>query len=418
MNVEKGITQQETSESIYSKIYNFFLLEVLQKDPVKKKQIYLISKEDLKKFYDLIKYDSLKELKANKDKEFNQKSIEDYYKENKIDLKPLDKDKKIKIKEKTEEKEINDNMEIINEIVVEILQSIGYEIEIKKKEEQNEQDEIKNNKTEPNKEISQTQAKDVNKNEEQIKQEKGDKDNKAEEKNINKEKEKEETKKVEEEKPKEKKEEIKKEEDNKLTNEKEPKKSEGEKNKSPKEEKKHNEPNNKIQKQEEIIKPNDNIDQLTPEKVQFNQQQMMIIQQYFMENGWENNFINNYLLNIPAESEVPDDGLPHAKNGIIQLESNKPSLGLQNVGASFYMNATLECLIHIKELSQLLLSAFFFKYPMKNKDYAEKHKLTLNYINLLSQVFFPKLYGNQSKYYAPYEFKSIICEINPLFEGE
>ena len=180
-----------------------------------------------------------------------------------------------------------------------------------------------------------------------------------------------------------------------------------------------------IPKEKDNNNENDIVNQLTPEQIQFIQQQLqmqemqrqMMIQKYFLDNGWENNFINNYLLNIPAESEELDDGLPHAKNGIIQLDSDKPTLGLQNVGATCYMNATLECLIHMKELSQLLLSAFFFKYPRENKEYAEKHKLTLNYINLLSQVFFPKLNGNQSKNYAPYEFKAIISELNPLFQG-
>ena len=680
MSDEKEIIKQEQSESIYSKIYSFFLLEDLQKDDVKSKKLYLISKEDIKKFYDCIKYDSLKELKANKEKEFNLKSIEDYYKENKVDLKPLDKDIKIKIKEKTEEKEGNEKMEVISEIVVEILQSIGYEIEIIKKEAQSKQDEIKDTKTEQNKEATQEQAKseakEVNKTEEQTNQkkgeekkdenekkdeekgdkmnkeedkekekineklediakkggeestniEKGDKKKKAEEEKLNKGKE--EPTKVEEEKPKENKEEIKKEGENNLTNEKLNKKpeeennnpphteevkqqnddnkpiedkKEGEKkeiqsnneqiipqetnpkqndkvespanensdppkqeNNPPKHEKKdedkqeppkpeekeqkpekvgvntdpkHEQPKeadtlnidenkeeenkniidetsdnkecdkekiidkeiidkesnnkdktllcrkvnrgkdgeqneqetttkknkiegqpkqdeekneikkekneikeekneikeekNEIQNPNEIPKEKDNnnendiVNQLTPEQMLFIQQQLqmqemqrqMMIQKYFLDNGWENNFINNYLLNIPAENKELDDGLPYAKNGIIQLDSDKPTLGLQNVGATCYMNATLECLIHMKELSQLLLSAFFFKYPRENKEYAEKHKLTLNYINLLSQVFFPKLNGNQSKYYAPYEFKAIISELNPLFQG-
>ena len=671
MSVEKEITQQEPSGSIYSKIYNFFLLEDLQKDAVKSKHLYLISTKDLRKFHDCIKYASLKELKANKEKEFNQKSIEDYYKENNINLKPLDGDTKIKIIEKTEEKEGMENMEIISEIVVEILQSIGYEIEIIKKEEQNKQDETKDNKNEPKKDFPQEQAKsetkDVNKTEEQIKQEKeeekkeqekkgeeiqkeeepkkdelkADKTNKEEEKEkinekpedkdkkegeVNKEKEK------DGEKPKENKEDIKKEDEHKTTNENEEKKTEEQKKNPPqKEEINKDEANDATKKQEEAIKPNEgnkpteekkeedkkdaqannaqnipqktnliqnnkvespsnenndppkqennpstgekkdeekkeppkqeekeqksekvednsdpkneqtkeadtlnidekkeenkkdekykecikeikkdegiinkvsdntdksllnkkvnrekddeqneqeialkknkieeptkqeeekneiqkeqneiknpgeiqkeqneiknpeeiqkeqnnenvNANQLTPEQMLFIQQQMqmqqqMMIQKYFMENGWENNFINNYLLNIPANSEEPDDGLPHAKNGIIQLDSDKPTLGLQNVGATCYMNATLECLIHMKELSQLLLSAFFFKYPKENKDYAEKHKLTLSYINILSQVFFPKLNGNTSKYYAPYEFKNLISELNPLFQG-
>ena len=734
MSTQKEITQQDPTESIYSKIYSFFLLEDLQKDDVKAKKSYLISKEDLKKLYDCIKYDSLKELKTKKEKEFNQKSIEDYYKENKIELKPLDKDAKIKIKEKTEKKEENEKMEKISEIVVEILQNIGYIIENEKKEEQTKQDEIKENNTEPSKEISKDQtnieSKDVNKTKEQIKkekevekekkdkeqtketaEEKGDKTNKEEEKektnqdqedkdkendkkegdeksNIEKgakeKKEEEEKSKKEEQeeklkkeqeeklkkgqeeakpkekekekegnkedaqKPEEKNEEIKNEDDKKLSNTKDEPKPGEESNNAPKDEGKNDEPINEINKSEEEIKQNEfnikveekkeeekkeeekkeeekkepqennnqnipsesnpiqtvkvepsnnlnddppkqencqtkeekaseekneenknespkkeekeekpkivedntnvdpkheqpekadtlNIDenkeenenkindnkecikgnniiinkenqkidilnlesgnkdknllgekvnrsidgeqneqesnskrkkteekhkqeevneiknpeekkeekiekneiknpeeeqeqnennqnnivnQLTPEQIQQLQQmqQQFIMQKHLMDNGWENNFLNNYLFMIPNNKEIDYD-LPQVKNGLVQLESDKPSLGLQNVGATCYMNATLECLIHIKELSQLLLSAFSFKYPKEDQNYAAKHKLTLTYVNLLSQVFFPKINGNQSKYYAPYEFKNIISEINPLFQG-
>ena len=81
------------------------------------------------------------------------------------------------------------------------------------------------------------------------------------------------------------------------------------------------------------------------------------------------------------------------------------------------MNATLQCLMHIKELDEILLSAFFFNYPRENQNFAEKHKLSNQFVTLLSQVYFPKLNGNPNKYYAPYDFKNLISEINPLFAG-
>ena len=149
--------------------------------------------------------------------------------------------------------------------------------------------------------------------------------------------------------------------------------------------------------------------------LQMMQFQEMLFQKYLFEHGFENNFLNSYYQN--TNKEEPDDGLPQIVNGKVKLQSDKPSLGLQNVGATCYMNATLQCLIHIKELSEQLLSAFFFKYPRDNENFAAKHKLSNKYVNLLSQVFFPTLNGNSTKYYAPYEFKTIISEINPLFAG-
>ena len=154
--------------------------------------------------------------------------------------------------------------------------------------------------------------------------------------------------------------------------------------------------------------------EMTLRMMQF-QERMM--KKYFAEHGAENSFLNNYYQNTMTENNDPDDGLPQVVNGRIKLKSDKPSLGLQNVGATCYMNATLQCLIHIKELSEQLLSAFFFNYPRENKDYAEKHKLTNQFVTLLSQVYFPKLNGNPNKYYAPYDFKNLISEINPLFAG-
>ena len=158
---------------------------------------------------------------------------------------------------------------------------------------------------------------------------------------------------------------------------------------------------------------NNNIQdpQMTLQMMQF---QEMFMKKYFFEHGSENSFINNY---YQSASNEPEEGLPQVVNGRIKLRSDIPSLGLQNVGATCYMNATLQCLMHIKELDEILLSAFFFNYPRENKNYAEKHKLSNQFVTLLSQVYFPKLNGNPNKYYAPYDFKNLISEINPLFAG-
>ena len=168
-----------------------------------------------------------------------------------------------------------------------------------------------------------------------------------------------------------------------------------------------------IPKQEE--KKNEGVNMPTPEQMQ--QMYMMMVQNYLFTHGSENSFINNYSNLIYTQTNEPDPQLPQVVNGRIKLFPNEPSLGLQNVGATCYMNATLECLIHIKELSELLLSAFLLNYPRYNDKYNSTHKLSNAYITLLSNVFFPKLNGNTQKYFAPYEIKQLISEINPLFQG-
>ena len=228
--------------------------------------------------------------------------------------------------------------------------------------------------------------------------------------------------------------EIQNESDKDLTEEK-PKIEEKEENEINTKEKKDTNPENKenqietqnneqntINNEENINTNSDNINnnnsnnniqdpQMTLQMMQF---QEMFMKKYFFEHGSENSFINNY---YQSASNEPEEGLPQVVNGRIKLRSDIPSLGLQNVGATCYMNATLQCLMHIKELDEILLSAFFFNYPRENKNYAEKHKLSNQFVTLLSQVYFPKLNGNPNKYYAPYDFKNLISEINPLFAG-
>ena len=140
-----------------------------------------------------------------------------------------------------------------------------------------------------------------------------------------------------------------------------------------------------------------------------------IQEKYLKEHGGENKYINNYPLYIFDDDQKVY--LPKVKNGRIVLRKDIPSIGLKNVGGSCFMNATLECLIHIKELSEHLLSAFYFRFPRHLEDYPSKHPLSIEYMSMLSQVYFPKLYENNNNYYAPYSFKNLISKMNPLFKG-
>ena len=170
---------------------------------------------------------------------------------------------------------------------------------------------------------------------------------------------------------------------------------------------------------------NNNLDFLN-----FQMNLQMMIQKYLFEHGYENNFINTYYnisnLNTNNEEEKQiikyfrtkaENKQPNIFNGVVILNTQSPSLGLQNVGATCYMNSTLQCLIHVKELSELLLSAYYLKYPHGEKKVMENHKLSSEYINILRQVFFPTFYGNTSPCYAPYQFKELVGKLNPLFYG-
>ena len=79
--------------------------------------------------------------------------------------------------------------------------------------------------------------------------------------------------------------------------------------------------------------------------------------------------------------------------------------GLQNIGQTCYMNATIECLSNIKEITDYLLS-------LNENFISKKNSLTLSYRSLLVELF---LTGQEC--IVPEIFKSVIGELNPLFQG-
>ena len=105
-----------------------------------------------------------------------------------------------------------------------------------------------------------------------------------------------------------------------------------------------------------------------------------------------------------------DDNLPF--NDIRQQFNSCPKIGLQNIGATCYMNATLQCFCHIKKFLD------YFKYSKKVKDRTrnDKNGLTPSF-KLLVENLWPNNLSNLSKDYAPYEFKDKISNMNPLFKG-
>ena len=86
-------------------------------------------------------------------------------------------------------------------------------------------------------------------------------------------------------------------------------------------------------------------------------------------------------------------------------------IGLDNVGATCYMNATLQCFLNVKPLTEYLLNEQLFYKIYKNKG---SFTLSRAYCNLLEKVW---LDDTITKHYAPREFKRVISAKNPLFEG-
>ena len=92
-----------------------------------------------------------------------------------------------------------------------------------------------------------------------------------------------------------------------------------------------------------------------------------------------------------------------------------PNIGLNNVGATCFMNSTLQCLSHTKKLTNYFLNP-------KNKERIIKNNIALKDPNALqlSPLYLElitKLWAKDgSKNYSPYNFMNGIQSMNPLFQ--
>ena len=99
------------------------------------------------------------------------------------------------------------------------------------------------------------------------------------------------------------------------------------------------------------------------------------------------------------------------QNVIIPKKEERKKIGLQNIGATCYMNATLQCFVHIKEF------VGYFKKEKKKINVISDSK-TLSYsFKILIDNLWPEDTSKKETYYAPYEFKEKISNMNPLFQG-
>ena len=93
----------------------------------------------------------------------------------------------------------------------------------------------------------------------------------------------------------------------------------------------------------------------------------------------------------------------------IKKEKSPILVGLDNIGASCYMNATLQSLSNTDKLTDYFFTKFNYEPENKEKKISnEYYKLLVN----LHDV------NNMNKSYSPNDFKTIISQENQLFEGK
>ena len=175
--------------------------------------------------------------------------------------------------------------------------------------------------------------------------------------------------------------------------------------------------NNNVENFKKNYTPNDNINNINPKLNTLNNIDMNSdFQNYdFSENFNENiqNSFGNKNDYFVQEREYNLDvriTTPYIRDHFAIM----PLIGLENIGATCYMNATLQCFCHIEKFIN------FFKYSKNLNDLVRKDKSKLcSSFKLLIEKLWPDNYNDQylQNYYAPEEFKRKISKMNPLFKG-
>ena len=91
-----------------------------------------------------------------------------------------------------------------------------------------------------------------------------------------------------------------------------------------------------------------------------------------------------------------------------------PLIGLQNIGSTCYMNATLQCFSHTEVLTDYFLNENNHT-KIINNNISKKNpnllQLSPSYLNLIKNLWL-----SHQKYFSPYAFRKNLAEMNPLFK--
>ena len=188
---------------------------------------------------------------------------------------------------------------------------------------------------------------------------------------------------------------------------------------------KENELNQLSYNYENLLKEHDNLKKQLQE-ISNNNNNVQKINNIMNNNNFNNNIFPN---NLSNNININNNNMNFGKNNNVKIKLNpkknaiqpiekykKPTLiGLQNIGATCFMNATLQCLSQTKRLTNYFLNEEHLPIIINNN-------IALNDPNQLqlSPVYFELLENLWNKegesYYAPYNFMNRINDMNPLFK--
>ena len=129
-----------------------------------------------------------------------------------------------------------------------------------------------------------------------------------------------------------------------------------------------------------------------------------------INNGNYNNFGNNFD-SFDNNIDSIDINFDNSIGFIVKNIHKEPKIGLNNIGATCYMNATLQCFSHTIKLSNYFLSPYH-----QNLINSNENKLSKSYLEVLKNLWI-KNYNNNKDNYSPYDFKNIISQMDSSFKG-
>ena len=106
-----------------------------------------------------------------------------------------------------------------------------------------------------------------------------------------------------------------------------------------------------------------------------------------------------------------EKSIEKAEKEIINIDENTNKIGLQNIGSTCYMNATLQCFLHIKKFINFFKKRNINSFPQEFLSYSFKFIID----NLWKDDFTPN--QNQNNYFAPKEFRQKIAQKSELFKN-
>ena len=149
-------------------------------------------------------------------------------------------------------------------------------------------------------------------------------------------------------------------------------------------------------------------------------------QKFFQMIPFNNNFQNQNI--IPNQNQINNNNNrpPAVIPTINTFFPVPPLMGLKNVGATCYMNATLQCFSQIDKLVNYFKFRPHVDQVINKYESQKKSCLTKSFKELIENLWpsnynyiKPEYVGKNSNnsYFAPYKFKEKISEMNELFKG-